>query len=331
MQAAALNTSMPESRDLDLLTFGETMVRFSVPATSLLSDASNYEVHSAGAEGNVAAAVARMGFRSAWYSELPDHTIGHRVVQTLQLHGVDCSHVRWRPQGRVGVYYLEMGSSPRPTRVIYDRKDSTASRMSVEQFDWSLLSRCRVIHLTGITAALSPSCYELVREAIRRSNELGVKIVFDVNFRALLWSADVCRSQLEPLISRVDTLLISLRDAKGVFGFSGSDRNILTQLQSRYGLQRVAMTIGERGALGVEGAEIYEAPGWPVTIVDRIGAGDSFAAGMICGLLEDSFAKGLDYGVAMSALKLTIAGDIFRLRREDVLALIQKSEQTLIR
>jgi 2-dehydro-3-deoxygluconokinase len=308
--------------NVDLLTVGESMLRFSVPAGRLLVDAPVFDVHVAGTESNVAVAVARMGFTSRWLSRLPDNVLGHRLADTISGQGVDCSHVDWSDTERVGLYFLEFGASPRPTKVLYDRAPSAARNMDEKTFDLSLIGKAKIIHLTGITVALSEGCSRLVETIVAGANDLKIPVVFDVNYRALLWSHKECCTRLAPLLSKVDTLIVSKRDLEPIFEIAGDAATAAKELHKRFGMPRIAITTGDQGAAGFENGNTVLAPGYPVEMVDRIGAGDSFAAGVISGLLEGNFIRGLQYGVAMSALQLTTQGDLFRLTRKDVLHLM---------
>ncbi len=309
--------------NLDLITIGESMIRLSVPPEMLLAEAPHFNVHIAGAESNVAVAVARMGYSTRWLSRLTDNLLGQRIVRELSSYGVDCSGVAWTSEDRIGTYYLEFGALPRPTQIIYDRTYSAASKMNGDTFDDSQLAEAKLLHLTGITPALSDGCYELVARWVEQARKQRIPVVFDVNFRALLWSPEICADRLSPLLQGVDLLICGQQDAATVFGFKGEPEAVLRALRDRFGAKRAAMTIGEAGAIGLDGDTIHTAEGYPVEIVDRIGAGDAFAAGVICGLLENDFALGLRYGVAMSALQLTLSGDLFRLARADVLRLME--------
>jgi 2-dehydro-3-deoxygluconokinase len=308
--------------NVDLLTLGESMMRFSVPSGRLLADAPVFDVHVAGTESNVAVAVSRMGFTSRWLSRLPNNVLGHRIADTISGQGVDCSQVVWSDNERVGLYFLEFGASPRPTKVLYDRAPSAARNMDETTFDLSLVSKARIIHLTGIAVALSEGCSRLVETIIARANELKIPITFDVNYRALLWSHKECRLKLTPLLSKIDTLIVSQRDLNAIFEISGDAASAAKELHRQFGMPRIAITTGEQGAAGFENGHTVLAPGYPVEMIDRIGAGDSFAAGVISGLLEGNFSRGIQYGVAMSALQLTTEGDLFRLSRADVLQLM---------
>src|SRR5579864_1566021 len=207
--------------NVDLLTVGESMLRFSVPAGRLLADAPVFDVHVAGTESNVAVAVARLGFKSRWLSRLPDNVLGHRIADTIAGQGVDCSYVNWSDTERAGIYFIEFGASPRPTKVLYDRAPSAARNMDETTFDLSLIGKARIIHLTGITVALSEGCSRLVQTIIEHAHALKIPIVFDVNYRALLWSHEECRNQLAPLLTKVDTLIVSQRDLGPIFEISG--------------------------------------------------------------------------------------------------------------
>jgi 2-dehydro-3-deoxygluconokinase len=308
--------------EVDLLTVGESMLRFSVPAGRLLADAPAFDVHVAGTESNVAVAVARMGFTSRWLSRLPNNVLGHRIADTISAQGVDCSGIAWSDSERVGTYFLEFGASPRPTKVLYDRVPSAARNMDETTFDLSLISKARIIHLTGITVSLSEGCNRLVETVVARANEQNIPIVFDVNYRALLWTHQECRLKLAPLLSKVDTLIVSKRDLGPIFAISGDTATAAKELYKLFGVPRIAITTGDQGAAGLEDGNSVLAPGYRVEMIDRIGAGDSFAAGVISGLLEGNFVRGLQYGVAMSALQLTTEGDLFRLTRKDVLQLM---------
>lgn len=314
-------------KPFDLITVGESMLRFSVPAGDLLLDSPGFEVQIAGAESNVAIGVARMGHKARWLSRLTNNVLGKRIVHQLAGYGVDCSGVIWTSEDRIGTYYLEFGATPRPTTVTYDRAHSSASKMTATTFELEQIAQAKILHLTGITAALSTGCYELLTTLIDYARANGVHIVFDVNFRAMLWSAQTCAEHLTPLLSRIDTLLVGQSDAKTVFGITGEPDEIVHEFQQRFGIQQVAVTLAEAGAIAIQQGQLIRVQGYPVQIVDRIGAGDAFAAGVICGILRGDFDLGLRYGTAMSALQLGLRGDVFRLSEVEVKQLIETGIQ----
>jgi len=307
----------------DLLTVGESMLRFSVPAGQLLTAATTFDVSVAGAESNVSVAVAHMGHRVRWLSRMTDNVLGRRIVNTLTGQRVDCSNVVWTNEDRVGTYFIEFGAAPRPTQVTYDRANSAASKMGPATFDLTQVAQARVLHLTGITAALSESCYALIVALLDYAHEHKIHVVFDVNYRAKLWKPEECAEKLSPLLSQVDTLILSESDAGVVFGITGDRPEIISALQEQFHVPQIALTVAAQGALGQENGDLHYVPGYPAQIIDRIGAGDAFAAGVICGILRGDFVLGLRYGVAMSALQLSLMGDMFQLGEADVTRLME--------
>src|SRR5262245_48825979 len=174
----------------DLVGIGEVMLRLAATPPQRLEQATTLDVQIGGTEANVAAACARLGLRTAWISALPaDHTWGDRVIRELSGHGVDCSGVIRRAGSRMGLYFLEYGAAPRPVRVLYDRRDSALSRLSPDEVDWSIVRCARLVHLTGVTAALGPNLRAVIRRAIDEATTAGRTISFDVNFRSRLWTA----------------------------------------------------------------------------------------------------------------------------------------------
>ncbi len=319
----------------DVLTFGENMIRLSTRDFERLEQAQTLDFKHGGAEANVAVALARVGLRSAWLSRLSDNALGHKIAGELATHGVDTSHVVWTRDGRIGVFFLEMGSAPRASSVLYDRKQSSMSEMSVADFPWDVLAHTRWLHLTGITAALSDSCRELVEVALRRAHEQGVQVSFDVNYRMRLWSPAVAREVLEPLCREADMLIVKQADAQVVFGIAHAQpAEMLRTLADQFARRVVVLTLGAQGALVLDKTDgvVVHAPAYPVPfIVDRVGAGDAFAAGFIAGYMEAGVTRGLQMGNAIAALKLTIRGDYALVTHAEVGALISGSSSNIQR
>lgn len=293
----------------DITSLGETMLRLSVPNGERLDDMRNLRVEVGGAESNVCTALARLGRATAWVSRLPDHALGDVIVRALRADGVEVTAVRRVPGERVGTYFVEYAGSPRAIQVIYDRADSAAAHLSVDDVDWDYVLDTRVLHLTGITAALSAGCYVVVREAIQRARAAGVTVSFDVNYRGKLWGAETARAQLLPLIAEADVLFCKGSDAGLLFGCKGEPPELLAQLQTQTRAQVVISTFGERGAALLHQNQFYFQPALPVQIVDRIGSGDAFAAGVLDGWLDGDVPDGLRRGVALAAIALTQHGD----------------------
>lgn len=308
----------------DMTTFGESMLRLSVPEGIRLQAADRLDLHPAGAEANVATLLARLGRRTAWHSSLPETPLGRLVTDHLHKAGVNSDGVIWQP-GRVGTYYVEFAAPPRAIQVIYDRADSCVTRVTPDMIRWDQLLDTRLVHLTGITPPLSPSCGDVVKTIIDRARERGIAISFDVNYRAKLWTEADARDWLTPVVQGVDLLFCNGADAKRIFGINAAPEQAVTALAERTGAKQVIMSLGEQGAYGWDGATVYHQPALPVRIIDRIGAGDSLASGVIHGWLEGDLDLGLRYGVALAALALSQHGDAVITTQQELEMLIAQT------
>ena len=310
----------PSRPRYDVITFGETMIRFSPVDGEMLEQADYLRADAAGTESNMAAALARMGADVAWVSILPDHPAGRWIASRLALHGVDTSHVAWqgdpdepsdRRPNRPGVFFLEPGSPPRGSRVVYDRAGSAATGMTPAVVEQALRSGARIVHTSGITASLSTDCLETVARVLGNRTEGGYRTSFDVNYRAKLWSPEEARAVLESLLGEVDILVSTSDDAALIFGLDGKPEETVEALHGRFGNETVVLTLAEGGAVGwsAETGFLYTQP-YVVEPVDRLGAGDAFDAGLLYGLLREDLPTGLSYGTALSALCLSERGDM---------------------
>ena len=301
----------------DVVSLGESMLRLSVPAGRRLDDTRKLDMELAGAESNVSVALARLGWQVGWVSRMPDHALSDAILRALRSDGVDISAVTRVPDERLGTYFIEYATPPRSTQVIYDRSNSAASHMTAADIDWDYLLDTRVLHLTGITAALSENCYAVLVEAIRRAHTAGVTVSFDVNYRARLWSTDIAGEKLRPLIKDADILFCKAGDASALFGCQGEPHELMMKLKALTRAGALFCTFGEHGASLLCNDEFVTQPALPVQIVDRIGSGDAFAAGVLDGFLERNgshidaspFREGLRRGVALAAIALSQFGD----------------------
>lgn len=299
------------SHDYDVVTLGETMIRLSPSGYRRLEEAETLECRIGGSESNVAVALARLGLRTAWLSKLPENPMGQFISRRLSSLGVDVSHVVWSPEGRAGVYFIEPGSPPRPTRVLYDRAGSAASTMSPAEMPWDVVRAARHLHLSGITPALSASCRAVAARAVAEARAAGASVSLDLNYRSKLWSPAEAAAALGELIPTVDLLVSTAADAALLFELGGSADVIARSLRDHFQVPAAVVTLGAEGAAACHDGGYHVASCFPATEVDRVGAGDAFDAGLIYGYLQGDLPKGLSYGMAMAAIKHSIPGDEF--------------------
>jgi 2-dehydro-3-deoxygluconokinase len=285
-----------------------------------------------GAESNVAVAASRLGLSTAWLSRLPANALGERIATFLRAQGVDVSGIAWAPGERVGTYFVEYGRRPRPIHVLYDRADSAMSRMREEDVAWGMVESARIVHCSGITPALSPSCARVVGEVMRRARSAGALVSFDVNYRAMLWPPEQAGAALEPYCRQADVVLGAWRDMQTLFGAEGDPVEAIQELRSRWGCQALILTLGDEGALGCDVSGIARVPAYKVEIVDRLGAGDAFDAGYLVAQLEGKpLAERLRFGVALAALTMTIPSDLALVSRRELEELLAQGDTSIQR
>jgi 2-dehydro-3-deoxygluconokinase len=315
--------SAPIRERYDLLAFGETMARLSATGGRRLEETETLSVAIGGAESNVAVALARLGRQVAWLSALPRNPGGRRIAGELRRHGVDVQHVIWEddPSARAGVYYIEPGQPPRPTRVLYDRAGSAVAQLDPQRVDAGVVRAARAIQMTGITPALSPSCAAICAALADAASAASVPLIFDVNYRARLWTPEQARAGLAPLLRQTTLLFCGAGDAATIWGLVGEPEHVARKLLDLSAAQLVVLTLAEAGALAVaRGGGSWRQPAVPVTVVDPVGAGDAFAAGFLhCWLDTPSDVVGaLRSGAALAALKITMPGDLALITAEEL-------------
>lgn len=306
----------------DVTAIGEVMLRYSVPVGERLERAQHLAIHPGGAEANMLGALSILGRQCAWVSGLPNNPLGRIITNHLHLAKVNTDGVVWFEEGRVGTYYLEFATAPRATQVYYDRANSCAARLAPDQINWDFLLNTRLLHLTGITPALSASCLALTEEAIARAKAAGVPVSFDVNFRGKLWTPAQAAATIKPMIQGIDLLFCGQGDAKLLFGCSGSPEEIVHMMAELSNAKTVVVSVGDEGVMAWDGETIHHSPARPVEIIDRLGAGDAMAAGIIHGWLDGNLVRGLDYGQVMAALCLSMHGDAVISTRDEVESLL---------
>ena len=320
----------------DVVTFGETMIRLSPPDHLRLEQTTALNLSAGGAELNVAAGVARLGLKSAYVSRLPSNPLGRLVTNKAREFGVDVSHMLWVDGERMGLYFVEYGAEPRPTRVYYDRKDSAFARIQPGMVDWGeVLRGVRLFHVGGITPALSDSAFETQKEALLAARKAGCIVSYDVNYRAALWTVEEARKVQLPLMEYVDILITSLPDQPKVTelmsGLSGDDpAEVARQVAEKFGFQAVLVTIRKSlsagrasvGSLAFAGNQVYTDRRYKVETVDPLGGGDACVAGFLTGYLEGDVKQAVRLGNAFSALTQTSPTDMPWPTRAEVEALI---------
>jgi len=315
----------------DVTSIGEMLLRLSVPAGERLEAARQLDVYPAGAEANVISLLARLERKTQWAGALPNNSLGRLAANALRTAGVDTNGIIWSASGRMGTYYVEFGAPPRGIQVTYDRAHSCATQLQPSEINWDTLLDTRLIHLTGITPALSLSCHEIVEEALKQAKQHNVPISFDVNYRQKLWSEAEARETLLPMIQNIELLFCSANDATRIFNCQGSVQEIAQGMLNISRAKYVTITIGEQGALLWNGKEWLHEPSRATQILDRLGAGDALAAGVIHGWLELDLVAGLRYGTTLAALALSQFGDMVITNKEELVRLCQSGGTSLTR
>lgn len=328
---------------MKIVTFGEIMLRLSTPSHVRFVQSDSFDACYGGGEANVAVSLANFGHDAYFVTKLPEHEIGQAAVNALRRYGVNTQFVA-RGGDRVGIYFLESGSSVRPSKVIYDRSGSSIAEAEQSDFDFDkIMEEADWFHWTGITPAISTHAAELVRVACEAAKRHGATVSVDLNYRKKLWTKDQARSVMRPLMGYVDVCIGNEEDAEACLGFkpnadveSGQTsadgyKGIFKAMAAEFGFKHVASTLRESlsashngwKALIYDGKEFYESRHYNlIPIVDRVGGGDSFAAGLIHGLLtKPSQSEALEFAVAASALKHTVPGDFNMVSAAEVEAL----------
>ncbi len=301
-----------------IVTFGEAMLRLSPPGAERLERTDRLEVHVAGAESNMAAAAARAGAEATWVSKLPDSPLGRRVTNGLHGVGLD-TEVEWAEGGRQPIYYVEPGSAPRGTDVIYDRDDSSFRTATVEELTTKGVEEAEIVATTGITPALSMQLVETTQQLLSRAREAGATTAFDVNYRSKLWSPASARSTIAPLLESVDVLFVGEEDAATVLGIEGKPEAVLAEIRDRWSFDIVVLTRGSWGSIAWADGETFEQRAFETDTVDPIGTGDAFAGAFLARSLEGgSVPQAQAFGTATAALKRTIPGDMAVVTREEI-------------
>ncbi len=327
-----------------IVTMGELMLRLSTPGNSRFVQSDSFDVNYGGGEANVAVSLQNYGNEAFFVSKIPANELGQAAINSLRRFGVHTGFVA-RGGSRLGIYYLETGSSLRPSKVIYDRAHSSISEAMPEDFDFDSIFRdADWFHWSGITPALSKNMSECVRLACIAAKKAGVTISCDLNYRHKLWSAKEAQEVMCPLMEYVDVCIGNEEDAEKCLGFrpeadiehgktdADGYKSIFQGMVKKFGFKYVVGTLRESfsashngwKALIYDGKEFYESRRYEINpIVDRVGGGDSFSAGIIHGLANGKpMDWTLEFAVAASALKHTIPGDVNMVSLQEVESLM---------
>ena len=302
----------------DLVTFGESMLRYSPPGQHRLEMTETLDVAVAGAESNIATAASRLGTDAVWISKLPDSPLGRRVVSFHRSVGLD-TDVVWSDDGRLGTYYIEFGGEPRGTNVIYDRDDAAVTTATPAELPTDRIESADVFATTGITPALSGTLAETTAELLEIAQQSSTQTVFDMNYRGKLWEPETASETISSLFPSIDVLVTAERDAKSVLGLSGDTETIARDLADVGDFETVILTRGAWGAVAVADGAYLEQRAFDTETADPIGTGDAFLGGYLAQSIDDgSVATALEWGAATAALKRTIPGDIAIVTRDEV-------------
>ena len=308
-----------------VLTFGESMMRLTPPGFLRIEQTRSFDIWVGGTESNTAVGLARLGLNAAWLSRLPATAMGRYISNRIGQYGVDVSHVVWAGEDeRLGIYFHEKAQPPRASEIVYDRADSAMSRMRPDDLPAGLFAPgvADIFHVTGITLAISETARDSALEGLRRAKKAGWRTSFDSNYRGKLWSGAEAAAGCDAAMSLADLIFCPLGDFQVMYG-DASAEEASASLAARYPQALIVMTLGQGGALarGPEG-DILRQPAILAGEVGRIGGGDAFAAGFLYAWLTfNDIELALKWGVAMSAHKYTIPGDLPLVDREAVAAL----------
>lgn len=327
-----------------VVCFGEIMLRLSPSGYKRFVQAESFEATYGGGEANVSVSLANYGLDAAFVTRLPDNPLGQAAINELRRYGVNTGHIS-RGGDRIGIYFLEKGASQRPSKVVYDRKFSSISTAKTGDFDWNrIFDGAEWFHFTGITPALGDNVAELTLEACKAAKSKGLTISCDLNFRKNLWTSEKAGLVMGELMKYVDVCIANEEDAEKVFGIKADDtditggklshegyKKVARELMDRFGFKKVAITL--RGSISAsdnnwaamlfDGDGFYFSKNYPIHIVDRVGGGDSFGAGLIFAFISGyGPQEAIEFATAASCLKHSVEGDFNHATLSEVKALM---------
>ena len=316
----------------NVATLGEILVRLATPKKERFVQSNNFDIDYGGGEYNVAVSLAQFGVPTKFITALPDNPIGDVAINRIRSYGIDSSNII-RQGSRIGLYYLEHGAAMRPSKVVYDRARSSLSEVELGDFNWAeIFEGIDWFHFTGITPALSQKAADVTLEAAKAAKEMGLTVSADMNYRKNLWSPEEAQKIMKPLMNYVDIAIGNEEDAEKCLGVSAENqdvtsgelnpdayKDVMDKLFSEFQFKKIGITLRESlsasdnnwSAIYSEGNKMHIGQKYSVHMVDRVGGGDAFSAGIIYGNIQEMSAEEtLKFAVASSALAHTIHGDL---------------------
>lgn len=316
----------------NIVTMGELLLRLSTIENRTIGQSERFDVNYGGGEANVAVSLSKLGYNTVYVTKLPDNKIGDSAKNAIYKNGVNTENIVTGGE-RIGTYYLETGSSVRPSKVIYDRKYSSFSMSLPEEYNYDdIFKNCEWFHFSGITPALGENGIEIAREFLKQAKKRKIKISMDVNYRSSLWSMEKAKDILSELIMGVDVAFVGPYECRNIFGCtSEDDEDVLVELGEKYNVKYIVNSLREsmsathniiKGRIvDTESKMKYYSSRYDVdNIIDRVGGGDALAAGVIAVLFDDfkNYEYALEFGICASAIKHTIRGDYNTVSRSEV-------------
>ena len=313
-----------------IVTFGEALMRLSPPNYQRFLQTSNFDINYGGAEANVALALANLGYDSYYVTKVPDNALGHAAINSIRQFGVNTNYVVYGGD-KLGLYFLETGSSVRASKVIYDRKNSAISSARSDEFDWDEIFTGKDMFLvTGITPAISDNLAQITEEALKKAKEKKLEIVIDVNYRAKMWDLKKANQVMVKLLPYADIVIGFTPDILLEIDQNldpDEHVNLLKRMVETYDLKIAASTFRTSHSANhnslkaklYDGRNLYTSKEYEFDIVDRVGGGDSFTTGLISGILDEKpIQEALEFATATSVWKHTIPGDANIVSKEEI-------------
>ena len=324
-----------QNTEFDIIGMGEVMLRLSPPSKEKISQSEIFEKTAGGSELNVVSGAAMLGVRSAIITKLPANKIGHFVRNKIRYGNVSDDYIVYdsSDEARLGLYYYESGAYPRKSSVIYDRARSSMCSLSLDELPSDIYEKTKVFHISSITLAIDKQLGKTALEAIKRFHDAGALISFDVNYRASLWSEDEAREVIEKVFGYVDFLFVSEETSRRMLQRTGTLEEIMKGYVNDYGCKLVATTRREvispmrhnfSSKIYFDGQFYEEEPYKDIEVIDRIGSGDAYLAGVLYGLIKTGDIRhALEIGDASSAVKNTVIGDMAASGIDEIMSVVK--------